>query len=109
MMIDKRPLLLLDYLLKVKSIKMNQIMDATQLTKRQISYDLDKVNQWLKESDLPTIQYKGTHYIVVPDAVVEYFRDNETNRHKQDFVFTEEERLAVIYLYLFKRSDAISS
>ncbi|OIK09757.1 PTS fructose transporter subunit IIA [Bacillus sp. MUM 116] len=109
MMIDKRPLLLLDYLLKVKSIKMNQIMDATQLTKRQISYDLDKVNQWLKESDLPTIQYKGTHYIVVPDAVVEYFRDNESNRHKQDFVFTEEERLAVIYLYLFKRSDAISS
>ncbi|KMY49967.1 BglG family transcription antiterminator [Peribacillus loiseleuriae] len=109
MMIDKRPSLLLDYLLKVKSINMNQIIDATQLTKRQISYDLDKVNQWLKERELPTIQFKGIHYIVVPDAVVEYFRNMEINHHEWDFVFSEEERLAVIYLYLFMRNDTISS
>lgn len=109
MMIDKRPSLLLDYLLKMKRINMNQIMDATKLTKRQISYDLDKVNQWLKERELPTIQYKGIHYIVVPDAVVEYFQSQELNRHEWDFVFSEEERLAVIFLYLFRRNDIISS
>lgn len=109
MMIDKRPSLLLDYLLKVKSVNMNQIMDATQLTKRQISYDLDKVNQWLKEKDLPIIQFKGVHNIVVPEAVVEYFSDQEINHHERNFVFSEEERLAVIYLYVFMRNDTISS
>ncbi|WP_423798093.1 BglG family transcription antiterminator [Neobacillus sp. SAB-20_R2A] len=109
MVIDKRPSLLLDYLLKVKSVNMTQIMDATQLTKRQISYDLDKVNQWLKEKDLPIIQFKGVHYIVVPEAVVEYFRDQEINHHERNFVFSEEERLAVIYLYVFMRNDTISS
>ncbi|MDR7078432.1 transcriptional antiterminator/mannitol/fructose-specific phosphotransferase system IIA component (Ntr-type) [Neobacillus niacini] len=109
MMFDKRPSLLLDYFLKVKSINMNQIMEATQLTKRQISYDLDKVNHWLKEEELPTIQFKGNHSIVVPDEVVEYFRNTEINRHEHDFVFSEEERLAVICLYLFMRNDTISS
>lgn len=109
MMIGKRPLLLLEYLLKVKSVNMNQIMDATQLTKRQISYDLDKVNHWLKEKELPIISFKGIHFIAVPDAVLEYFGDNEINHHERNFVFSEEERLAVIYLYVFMRNDTISS
>ncbi|MEH7176833.1 BglG family transcription antiterminator [Neobacillus vireti] len=109
MMIDKRPSLLLEYLLKVKSTSMNQIMEVTHLTKRQISYDLDKVNQWLKERELPAIQFKGSHSIVIPDAVVEYFGNEEFNRHERDFVFSEEERFAVICLYLFMRNDTISS
>jgi transcriptional antiterminator/mannitol/fructose-specific phosphotransferase system IIA component (Ntr-type) len=109
MMIEKRPALLLDYLLKVKNVTMNQIMDVTHLTKRQISYDLDKVNQWLKGINLPTIHYKGTQYIVVPEDVKRYLRDQPTNQPERDFVLTEGERLAVIYLYLFIRSESISS
>jgi transcriptional antiterminator/mannitol/fructose-specific phosphotransferase system IIA component (Ntr-type) len=109
MMIEKRPALLLDYLLKVRNTTMNQIMAATQLTKRQISYDLEKVNQWLKESGLSTIQYKGSHYIVLPEDVVQHFQEEETNQRERDFVLTEEERLAVIYLYLFIRHESISS
>jgi ascorbate PTS system EIIA or EIIAB component len=109
MMIEKRPALLLDYLLKAKNITMNQIMEATQLTKRQISYDLEKVNQWLKERKLQAIQYKGTPYIVVPEDVVEYLREKQANQQERDFVLTEEERLAVIYLYLFSRTETISS
>ncbi|MDP4103376.1 MAG: BglG family transcription antiterminator [Bacillota bacterium] len=109
MMIEKRPALLLDYLLKVKNVTMNQIMDGLQLTKRQISYDLDKVNQWLKEKNLSAIQYKGTPYILVPQDVKEYLRDQQTNQQERDFVLTEGERLAVIYLYLFIRSESISS
>ncbi|WML51779.1 BglG family transcription antiterminator [Neobacillus sp. PS3-12] len=109
MMIEKRPALLLDSLLKVKNVTMNQLIDIMQLTKRQISYDLDKVNQWLKEKNLPAIQYKGIPYIIVPQEVEAYLRDQQTNQQERDFVLTEGERLAVIYLYLFIRSESISS
>jgi ascorbate PTS system EIIA or EIIAB component len=109
MMIEKRPALLLDSLLKVKNVNMNQLMDIMQLTKRQISYDLDKVNQWLKEKNLPAIQYKGTPYIIVPQDVEKYLRDQQTYQQERNFVLTEGERLAVIYLYLFIRSESISS
>lgn len=109
MMIEKRPALLLNHFLKVKHTTMNQMMVATQLTKRQISYDLEKVNQWLKEKKLQPIQYKGTHFIVVQEDVMEYLRKQKTNEDEQDFVLAEGERLAVIYLYLFVRNEAISS
>jgi transcriptional antiterminator/mannitol/fructose-specific phosphotransferase system IIA component (Ntr-type) len=109
MMIEKRPALLLDYLLKVKNVTMNQIMEATKLTKRQISYDLEKVNHWLKEKKLPEVQYKASHFIVVPEDVVKYLQGQKTFHEEQDFVLAEGERLAVIYLYLFIRNEAISS
>ncbi|PLS01366.1 BglG family transcription antiterminator [Neobacillus cucumis] len=109
MMIEKRPALLLDHFLKVKHTTMNQMMAATQLTKRQISYDLEKVNQWLKEKDLPQITYKGSHTIEIPELVLNFLQKQQTNLKERDLILTEEERLSVIYLYLFIRTEAISS
>jgi transcriptional antiterminator/mannitol/fructose-specific phosphotransferase system IIA component (Ntr-type) len=109
MMIEKRPAFLLDYLLKARNNTMQQIMDATQLSKRQISYDLDKVNLWLKEKGLPSIQYKGARHITVPEDVIAYFQEQTAIPNERDFVLSEEERLAVIYLYLFIRNESISS
>ncbi|WML46700.1 BglG family transcription antiterminator [Neobacillus sp. PS3-34] len=109
MMIEKRPALLLNYLLNMKHSTMNQVMDHTQLTKRQISYDFEKVNHWLKERSLPPIQYKGNQYILMPDDVVDYFRKQKNSNQDRDFNLTEEERLIFIYLYLFIRHEPISS
>ncbi|MFS0774888.1 BglG family transcription antiterminator [Neobacillus sp. 3P2-tot-E-2] len=109
MMIDKRPALLLKHLLKVKNTTMNQVMDQTQLTKRQISYDLEKVNHWLKDKALPAIPYRGHQYIVMPEEVVDYFRTQQLEEKERDFILTEEERLIFIYLYLFIRQEPISS
>lgn len=109
MILDKRPALLLKHLLKVKNTTMNQVMDSTQLTKRQISYDLDKVNYWLKEKGLPSILYKGSNYIVVPEGVMDYYRKQEMYEQELDLILTDEERLIFIYLYLFIRQEPISS
>lgn len=109
MMNERRPALLLDYLLKVKSATMTQLMDITHLTKRQITYDLEKVNHWLKEKQLPAIPFKGSHYIIPPEEVLEYFRIPQISQQERDFILTEEERLIVIYLYLFIREEPISS
>ncbi|MBT2658819.1 BglG family transcription antiterminator [Bacillus sp. ISL-18] len=109
MIIEKRPALLLDHFLKVKHTTINQMMAATQLSKRQISYDLEKVNQWLKEKELPPIPYKGSQTIEVPELVLDYFRKQHSSPIERDFILTEEERLSVIYLYLFIRTEPISS
>lgn len=111
MMIEKRPALLLNHFLKVKNTTMNQVIEATQLSKRQISYDMEKVNQWLKEKQLPAIAYKGSHLIEVPEEIVNYFRTQpvEQQELQRDFILSEEERLAVTYLYLFIRNEPISS
>ncbi|MGM7724339.1 BglG family transcription antiterminator [Metabacillus sp. Hm71] len=109
MMIEKRPAVLLNYLLKVKHTTMNQVMENTQLTKRQISYDLEKVNHWLKERALPAIPYRGVQYLEIPKEVEDYFRKKENNGQEGSFILTEEERLIFINLYLFIRQEPISS
>lgn len=108
-MIEKRPAFLLNYLIKVKNTTMNQVMETTQLTKRQISYDLEKINYWLKDRALPVIPYKGIQYLEIPEEVVDYFRKQQANNQERNFVLTEEERLMIIYLYLFIRQEPISS
>ena len=109
MIIEKRPAILLNHLLNVNHTTMNQMMDSTQLTKRQISYDLEKINHWLKERELPPIQYKGINYIEMPKAVINYLKKQNNNQLKRDFIFTEEERLILIYLFLFIRKEPIST
>jgi ascorbate PTS system EIIA or EIIAB component len=109
MIMEKRPAILMKHLLKVKKTTINQLVDKTKLTKRQISYDLEKINHWLKEKDLPFISYKGTQYIIIPEIVEKYFQNDRMQDISQDFVFTEYERLSFIYLYLFIRQEPISS
>jgi len=108
-MLEKRPAMLLNYLVNVKQTTMNHVLDYTLLTKRQISYDLEKVNYWLKEKELPLIPYKGIHYIVMPDPVIEYFRRHQHSIQERGVNFSEEDRLIFIYLYLFIRQEPISS
>lgn len=109
MMIEKRPALLMNHLLKVRRTTINQVIDTTNLTKRQVSYDLEKINHWLKERNLPSIRYKGTKYIILPEKVADYLRNHRLDGPDQDFIFSEKERLSFIYLYLFIREEPISS
>ncbi|EKN62647.1 hypothetical protein BABA_25326 [Neobacillus bataviensis LMG 21833] len=109
MMIEKRPAFLLNYLLKMKNTTMNQVMEHTQLTKRQIYYDLEKINHWLKERDLPAIPFRGIHFIEVPKEVGNYFREQQNRSQDRNVILTEEERLNLIILYLFIREEPISS
>ena len=109
MMIEKRPALLLKFLLKARHASMNQLMDEMHLTKRQISYDLEKVNHWLKERELPLIPYKGGNYIIPPKEVIEHFQNQPFEELANSLFLTEEERLLALYLYLFIRQEPISS
>ncbi|WP_232311262.1 BglG family transcription antiterminator [Robertmurraya korlensis] len=108
-MIEKRPALLMKHLLQVKKTTLKQVIDKTNLTRRQVSYDLEKINHWLKKRELPSIPYKGTKYIAIPETVVEYFYNHRLDVSDQDFIFSENERLSFIYLYLFIREEPISS
>lgn len=109
MIIEQRPALLMNHLLTVKHTSMDQMMEHLHLSKRQISYDLEKINFWLKEKQLPPIHYKRTPRITVPASVVAYLREQQPLSHERGFIFTDDERISAIYLFLFIRREPISS
>ncbi|PKG24630.1 BglG family transcription antiterminator [Niallia nealsonii] len=108
MIMEKRPAFLMSYLLKSQCASLNQIREYMQLTRRQIVYDLEKVNYWLKEKELPPIVCKG-NVILVPDAVLAFFKESQHVQPERMMNLTEEERFMMIYLYLFIREELISS
>ncbi|GKU82145.1 BglG family transcription antiterminator [Niallia sp. NCCP-28] len=108
MIMEKRPAFLLSYLLKVQSTSLNQIRDCMQLTRRQITYDLEKVNHWLKEKGLPPIICKG-NIVLVPDDVLSFLKNSQYVQAERMMNLTEEERCMMLYLYLFIREEVISS
>ncbi|MGG1572455.1 BglG family transcription antiterminator [Fictibacillus sp. NRS-1165] len=106
MQLEERPALLLNQLSALNRPTMSQLMDQTHLTKRQITYDLEKINEWLKIRSLPSISYKRRTWIEVPERVIDYAGKQLTG---ESFIFTEEERLYSIFLFLFIRKEYISS
>ncbi|PLR76731.1 PTS fructose transporter subunit IIA [Bacillus sp. V3-13] len=108
MILEERPSILLNHLVRFKKTTIPQLMDQTQLSKRQIKYDLDKINHWLKEKKLPFIIVQRNQYIDVPAKVLDHVSDLPAST-KVDFILTEEERFLAIYLYIFARNEPISS
>ena len=88
---------------------MPQLMEHTNLTKRQIVYDLDKVNYWLVNRNLPSIKYKRMQVIELPNEVTEYISTCKRENKTRNFIFSEEEREIAIYLFLFIRNEVIST
>lgn len=78
---EKRPAQLLQYLLRVREATMHQLIDHFQLSKRQICYDLDKINHWLTGKQLPEIEYKRKNRLAVPEKLLE-LRFRSLFRHR---------------------------
>ncbi|HWO77482.1 MAG TPA: BglG family transcription antiterminator [Bacillus sp. (in: firmicutes)] len=108
MVLEERPSIILNHLVRMKKPTMTQLMDETQLSKRQIKYDLDKINYRLKEMQLPAITVHRNQEIDVPLKVIDHFNGLQVPS-EGDFILTDQERLLVIYLYIFIRTEPISS
>ncbi|MFC4322515.1 BglG family transcription antiterminator [Litchfieldia salsa] len=106
---EERPALLLNLLLEKNQTTMNGLMEQTKLSKRQITYDFEKINYWLRTQKLPPIIYKRTNLISMPPEVNHYFINHTNSTLKQSMIISDEERLYLIYLYLFIRTEQISS
>ncbi|TWM73232.1 Ascorbate-specific PTS system EIIA component [Bacillus licheniformis] len=106
---EKRPAQLLQYLLRVREATMHQLIDHFQLSKRQICYDLDKINHWLTGKQLPEIEYKRKNRLAVPETLLELRFSEACSDIGRSFIFTQEERIKALYMFLFVRREPISS
>lgn len=109
MITEKRPAHLLQYLVRVKEATIYQLIDHFQLTKRQIYYDLEKINHWLARNELPEIDYKRKNRLVIPEEVLQLTRNSTGTAGNRFFIFTQEERVQALYIFLFIRREPISS
>jgi transcriptional antiterminator/mannitol/fructose-specific phosphotransferase system IIA component (Ntr-type) len=77
-------------------------------TKRQITYDIQKVNDWLQEQQFPPIVKTPNHGLMVDETYRSQILDSLPKINIDVYIPSQEERLKLIYLQLFIKQEFIS-
>ncbi|TCP27835.1 transcriptional antiterminator [Scopulibacillus darangshiensis] len=107
-MLDQRPLSLLGIIARHRRVTIKQLIDRTNLTRRQVEYDLQKVNDWLTSYGCEPIVNKRAVGLVISKKVQE-LAHKKVHLSKKGFpALTEEVRTLCIPLYIFIRKEELS-
>lgn len=80
-----------------------------QITRKQLSYSFDKINDYLKENGHPEIRRLKTGYFQVPRPVIEQYAAREAKVDKTTYTYSDEERVYWIELRLLCRKEELST
>lgn len=104
---DKELVLILQLLLKRTLITINILEEETGLSKRQITYRINKINDLLKSKKAPHIFLGYNKNLVIEletrDVILEII-----NEYASEYYLSKGERLAYMYLMLFINLDYLS-
>ncbi|MGX7109459.1 BglG family transcription antiterminator [Facklamia miroungae] len=105
-MIGKRSLYILKLILNNPDITTHEIQQKTNLSKRQVNYSIDNINQWLTDNHYNAIEKISGGKLILLDNVQDIISD--LLKGNIDYVFDEEERQKIIFFYLYLHNQNIS-
>ncbi|MGM9927052.1 MAG: BglG family transcription antiterminator [Bacillus sp. (in: firmicutes)] len=98
-MMDQRVTRLLEVLSQEQGIKLNQLQDKMQLTKRQTQYTIMKTNEWLTDNHLAPIESIRGKGLFLPEES-SCWRSLIVDRNTSYYQLNEAERIPVALLYI---------
>ncbi|MEY8752823.1 BglG family transcription antiterminator [Alkalicoccobacillus gibsonii] len=107
-MFDHKSMQLLMMMVDYPKLSIPELKLQMNLSSRQFAYNLDKLNEGLKQMNLPLIKTDQIRF-EVSEEVVDYWKTEELAPSKQQFVFQENERIPLIYLFTYLRNQAIGT
>lgn len=106
MFLDERSANLLKLLQQTSNIKMSELESKTGLTRRQLQYDIGKVNDWLHSHGYQPVDFNRNIGYFLPGEILE--EDLQVKAMKKTYVFTEADREKVFYLLLLLSKESLS-
>ncbi|GKU85066.1 BglG family transcription antiterminator [Niallia sp. NCCP-28] len=106
MFLDERSAHLLKLLQHSSNLMMSELESQTGLTRRQLQYDIGKVNDWLHSHGYQPIDFSRSIGYFLPDKILE--EDLQIKAIKKTYVFTEADREKVFYLLLLLSQEPLS-
>lgn len=111
MFLDKRSLEIIKILLKYPHLKSKDLEEKLSLSRRQITYSIEKANGWLEANGLPIIQRNNAGTFLLNQKVQNYFAEQmqwSCWESETDYIPTEQERSLMIVLYMIDTSEEVS-
>lgn len=108
MPLDERGYKILHMIVDDPAITGAQIEKELDLSRKQISYALEKINYYLLENGYDAIERMRTGKFIVPKDVVDAYKTRQFTGTIDNYVCTEPERLLLIVLILLEHKEELS-
>jgi len=109
MFLDDRSVNLLHELIRTPQIKNKELEDKFHLSRRQVTYSLEKINQWLQTKNLVPITKSRNGNFIIDKKIFTHFSEGlATSDQVEEYIPTEKERALFIILYLLGKKEEIS-
>ncbi|WP_040206986.1 BglG family transcription antiterminator [Neobacillus jeddahensis] len=109
MFLDDRSVNLLNELIRTPQIKNKELEDKFNLSRRQVGYSIEKINQWLQTKNLLPITKSRNGNFIIDKNIFEHFSEGRTTTdHIETYIPTEKERALLLILYLLGKKEEIS-
>ncbi|MBM7585747.1 transcriptional antiterminator/mannitol/fructose-specific phosphotransferase system IIA component (Ntr-type) [Bacillus pakistanensis] len=107
-MLESRSIKTFTHLMASQPKQYELFLETYGLTERQFFYDLEKINEWLKNRSLPIIQTKGST-ITIPIKAYRYWQSYQKEMVSKEIHLNEQDRILFLYLYTFIRLEPLSN
>lgn len=109
MYLDERSSLLLKDLIYNPDVKNKDLEAKYGLSRRQVSYSIEKINSWLETNDLPVIERAKNGCFILHTELFSYLKaDTPKEKAGRQYVLSENERVQLLLLLILSKEDSLS-
>ncbi|WP_188455016.1 BglG family transcription antiterminator [Virgibacillus oceani] len=104
MFLDKRSVSILEELIRNPTISSKDLEVIMYLSRRQIKYSVEKINNWLVDNNYPKIKRLHNGNFLIDSTLMEVFTDSNTIT-TEHYIPSENERVSLILFILLSQND----
>ncbi|WP_172369987.1 BglG family transcription antiterminator [Sporosarcina jiandibaonis] len=108
MQIDIRSRTIFDELISNPSITSKELEAEYDLTRRQLGYSFDKINNWLAFKSLPAIERTRQGHFIIDYLILSEFSNTKTIGSANQNIITEQQRVYLIIVMLLCKKEELS-
>lgn len=108
MQLDRRSLRLLQEIISSPNVRFGDLERRLPLSRRQIQYDLEKINDWLSEKNLPLNEYDRQHGFRIDKSLMHIVTELGSFQAEEMYILSDQERVRFVLLLLLAKKEDLS-
>src|SRR5690625_3243213 len=108
MQLDIRSSKLFDELMSNPSVNSKNLEEKYNLTRRQLGYSFNKINDWLHAKNLPEIERTRQGHFIIDHSIISNYGDEEVMTTIDMNIISETQRVHLIILMLLSKTEELS-
>lgn len=108
MSLNDRSKKILDELVSNPSVTSTNLEKKYNLTRRQLGYSFNKINDWLMTKNLPVIERTNQGHFIITQSVFTRINGEEKSTHQDTTILPEKQRVHMIIMMLLSYGEELS-